>query len=159
MKKPMKALDMLMAVGGIAFLIAAGGIYLLFSTGILNLPGGAPDFMEALQPGLENVGYSVLDVRSQGDARLIFMEDDQAEFVLGCRKDPTKSFFERNASIVYEGETIEGSPLLGIPRNLVISTFYEKGYLCTVASRSSRARTGVSEIRDIINEYGTVIDA
>ena len=155
----MDLLDGLMAIGGLAFILLSGGIYLLFSSGVVELPSATGDgFMEALTPGLEEAGYTISDIRDARGARVIVMEDDQAGFVLACRKDPTKTMLNGNESRVYEGEVIEGSTFGVEKGNLLLSTFYKDGYLCFIGSRSGRARSGVSEIKNVISEFGTVIE-
>lgn len=155
----MDMLDALMAIGGVAFLIIAGGGYLLFSTGVVELPSPTGDgFMEALQPGLEDMGFTIDQIGSVRGVRAIAMHDDQAEFIFVCRKDPTQTLVEGNATILYDGQLIEGSVFGGQLTSMIKSSFYEAGYLCVLGSKSGRARSGVSGIRDVIEQYGTVMD-
>lgn len=154
----MDALDGMIAVGGFAFLLIAAGIYFLFSTGALERSGSTGGFMEALEPGLEDAGYAVLEVRDYRDARAIVMEDDQAKFIFACRKDPTQTLADGNETKMYDGEIVKRTAFFEGRGSLILSSFFEEGYLCFVGSRSGRARKGVSELREIIEDYGTVME-
>lgn len=154
----MDMLDALMAIGGVAFLIIAGGGYLLFSTGLVELPSPTGNgFMEALEPGLEENGFEIVQTEYSSESRIIRMKDEQAEFIFACRKDPTKSLVDGNESRVYEGEVVEDSVIDSQRDTMIVSSFYEDGYLCFISSRSGRA-SDVGEFREVIEQYGTVMD-
>ena len=155
----MDMLDAMMAIGGMAFVLIAGGIYLLFSSGLVELPSASGDgYMEVLQPGLEELGFQIVEVGDIEGTGVILMKDDQANFMLACEKDPTKTLVQGNESKVYEGDVVEGSVFGDRLFSVITSSFYEDGYLCLIGSKSGRARNGVSGIRNVIDEYGTVVD-